>query len=415
VNTGLTPLEPEECNTKPTSKMSKSLQQAYAIAAEGHDLDFYKQVLAEFQEESARLEAEALKKQEEAAAKADKDAKAKDGEAKDKKKKSRKSKAADEDDVEMEDAEAPKSSKKRKKDADSDGEGPKVGISAISLKTATMTNSQQPKKTPKVTKLNAPKTPNGGDSTPAKKASTAKPKKKVTAPKVDEETAEEKKELTEAERLDQREKAILYLRHRLQKGFLSRDQAPKEEEMSAMGEFFGQLEKYDNLEPSIIRTTKIHKVLKAIVKLASIPKDEELGFKRRSAELLEIWNKRMEGESEPAQKSDEKAPETNGEAATAPAASEEPADNKVDAEKVEEAAEKVEEAAEKADEIDEKVEQKMEDLAVVSKDEEKTEEPSTEQPKAAEAEAPAEKAETASDEKDVEGDVSMMTAPEEQS
>ena len=93
MNTGLTPLEPEECNTKPTSKMSKSLQQAYAIAAEGHDLDFYKQVLAEFQEESARLEAEALKKQEEAeakaAAKADKDAKAKDSEAKDKKKKSR--------------------------------------------------------------------------------------------------------------------------------------------------------------------------------------------------------------------------------------------------------------------------------------------------------------------------------------
>lgn len=175
-----------------------------------------------------------------------------------------------------------------------------------------------------------------------------------------------------------------------------------------MGEFFGQLEKYDNLEPSIIRTTKIHKVLKAIVKLASIPKDEELGFKRRSAELLEIWNKRMEGEGETAQKSDEKAPETNGEAATAPAASEEPTDNKVDAEKVEK-------AAEKADEIDEKVEQKMEDLAVESKDEEKTEEPSTEEPKAAEADAPAEKAEPASDEKDVEGDVSMMTAPEEQS
>jgi hypothetical protein len=80
-----------------------------------------------------------------------------------------------------------------------------------------------------------------------------------------------------------------------------------------MAEFFGQLEKYDNLEPSIIRTTKIHKVLKAIVKLASIPKDEELGFKKRSADLLEIWNKRMEGEGEAAPKSaavDEKAPET---------------------------------------------------------------------------------------------------------
>jgi cobalamin biosynthesis protein CobT len=143
VNTGLTPLEPEECTTKPI-KMSKSLQQAYAIAAEGHDLDFYKQVLADFQEESARLEAEAQTKKEEAetkaAAKAEKDAKAKDGEAKDKKKKSRKSKAADEDDIEMEDAEAPKSSKKRKKDADSDGEGPKVCIPVVSPKTTTLTN-----------------------------------------------------------------------------------------------------------------------------------------------------------------------------------------------------------------------------------------------------------------------------------
>ena len=175
-----------------------------------------------------------------------------------------------------------------------------------------------------------------------------------------------------------------------------------------MGEFFGQLEKYDNLEPSIIRTTKIHKVLKAIVKLASIPKDEELGFKRRSAELLEIWNKRMEGESEVAQKSDEKAPETNGEAAAAPAASEEPAENKVDAEKVEE-------AAEKADEVDEKVEEKMEELAVEPKGEEKTEEPSTEEPKATEAGASAEKTASAGDEKEVDGDVSMMTAPEEQS
>jgi len=393
--------------------MSKSLQQAYSIATEAHDLDYYKRLLAEFQEESARLEAEAEKKQEEAeakaAAKAEKDAKAKDGEAKDKKKKARKSKAADEDDVEMEDAEAPKSSKKRKKDADSDGEGPKVSSSVVLPEAATLTDLQQPKKTPKVTKLNAPKTPNGGDSTPAKKASTAKPKKKVTAPKADEETAEENKELTEAERLIQREKAILYLRHRLQKGFLSRDQAPKEEEMSAMGEFFGQLEKYDNLEPSIIRTTKIHKVLKAIVKLASIPKDEELGFKRRSADLLEIWNKRMEGEGEAAQKSEEKAPETNGEAAAAPAASEEPTDNKVDAEKAEE-------AVEKADEIEEKVEEKMEELAVEPKGEDKTVEPNTEESKATEASAPAEKSEQpASDGKEADGDVSMMTAPEEQS
>jgi hypothetical protein len=142
VNTGLTPLDPEECKSKPTGKMTKSLQQAYVIATEEHDLDHFKKILAEFQEESLRLEAEVQKKQEEAeakaAAKAEKDAKAKDGEAKDKKKKARKStsKVTDDDDVEMNDVqEAPKSSKKRKKDADSDGEGPKV--SAIQLTEAT--------------------------------------------------------------------------------------------------------------------------------------------------------------------------------------------------------------------------------------------------------------------------------------
>jgi hypothetical protein len=164
--------------------------------------------------------------------------------------------------------------------------------------------------------------------------------------------------------------------------------------MSAMAEFFGQLEKYDNLEPSIIRTTKIHKVLKAIVKLASIPKDEELGFKKRSADLLEIWNKRMEGEGEAAPKSaaDDKAPETNGETAAAPAASEEP----------------------------DKIEKKVEELTV-EPTEEKTDEPadeaksSEEEPKAADADAPAEKADIAGDDKEVDGDVSMMTAPEEQS
>ena len=130
VNTGLTPLDPEECNSKPSGKMTKALQEAYSIATEGHDIDHFKKILADHQEELARIEAEAQKKQEEAeakaAAKADKDAKAKDAAA-DKKKKPRKSlKGNGEDDVEMEDAEAPKSSKKRKKEADSDGEGPKV-------------------------------------------------------------------------------------------------------------------------------------------------------------------------------------------------------------------------------------------------------------------------------------------------
>jgi len=185
-----------------------------------------------------------------------------------------------------------------------------------------------------------------------------------------------------------------------------------------MADFFGQLEKYDNLEPSIIRTTKIHKVLKAIVKLASIPKDEEYGFKTRSADLLEIWNKRMEGEGEAAPKSaavDEKAPETNGDGATAAAASEEPAEPKAS-----ESADKTEEAAEKADQLEKKVEEmtvepaseKSEGVAAESVEDEK---PTEAEPKTAEADVSAEKTNATSDDKEVDGDVSMMTAPEEQS
>lgn len=218
-----------------------------------------------------------------------------------------------------------------------------------------------------MTKLNAPKTPNGDASATKKSASKSK-KKIVQAPKDEEE--DEKPQMTEAEKLATREKAVLYLRHRLQKGFLSRDQAPQEAEMAAMADFFSQLEAYENLEPAIIRATKVHKVLKAIVKLSSIPKDEEFGFKKRSAAMLEIWNKRMEADGDVAppsatepkapslpavEKAAEKAPQTNGEKPTEPAPAEaEPA--KDDADPKEGAQEEIKEKAEEAaDKLDEKV------------------------------------------------------------
>lgn len=58
-----------------------------------------------------------------------------------------------------------------------------------------------------------------------------------------------------------------------------------------MSEFISKLETYADLEVSIIRSTKINKVLKNIIKLASIPKDEEFNFKKRSHDLLAKWNK----------------------------------------------------------------------------------------------------------------------------
>ena len=82
---------------------------------------------------------------------------------------------------------------------------------------------------------------------------------------------------------------MLYLRHRLQKGFLSRDQPPQEHEMAEMSEHFQLLESLHDLEADIIRFTKVHKVLRAIIKLSSIPKEEDFHFKQRSNDLITAW------------------------------------------------------------------------------------------------------------------------------
>lgn len=66
--------------------------------------------------------------------------------------------------------------------------------------------------------------------------------------------------------------------------------------MKSMSEFISKLEGYSELEVSIIRTTKINKVLKAIIKLSSIPREEEFKFKSRSQTLLDKWNKLLASE-----------------------------------------------------------------------------------------------------------------------
>lgn len=118
-------------------KRSKALWEAYKIAAEGHDLKHFKEVLAEHEQYAREIAEEKAAKDAEKAEKAAKKAeRAEKAATKGEKAAKRKSKGAadeeEEEDVEMEDAEgdeAPKkakSSKKRKKDADSDGETAKV-------------------------------------------------------------------------------------------------------------------------------------------------------------------------------------------------------------------------------------------------------------------------------------------------
>lgn len=57
-----------------------------------------------------------------------------------------------------------------------------------------------------------------------------------------------------------------------------------------MSDYMKQLEVLDNLEGDIIKETKVHKVLKNILKLDRIPRDEELSIKKRSQDLLTRWN-----------------------------------------------------------------------------------------------------------------------------
>lgn len=105
-------MTPDDCKDVSEKGKSKSLLEAYKVAAEGHDLEYFKNMLEQH--------AAAIREDEEAreAKEAEKAEKA------DRKKRKSDAKLAKSDDVDMEDADSSpkKSSKKRKKDAESDDE-----------------------------------------------------------------------------------------------------------------------------------------------------------------------------------------------------------------------------------------------------------------------------------------------------
>lgn len=84
--------------------------------------------------------------------------------------------------------------------------------------------------------------------------------------------------------------------------------------MKAMSDFVSTLESFTDLAVSIIRATKINKVLKAILKLENIPKEDEFQFKARSQALLDKWNKLLtaEGAAGAPAAAPAVAPEANG-------------------------------------------------------------------------------------------------------
>ncbi|KAI0842059.1 hypothetical protein F5Y06DRAFT_167017 [Hypoxylon sp. FL0890] len=270
-NTDLSELDHSTVASMITTKMRKDLQNAHLLAAEQNSLEYYKNVLREFEEQRlAKLEAKKAK-----ASKTPKKAKAAEVAA------------ADEDeDVEMADAEegdeaepVEKKPKSKKRKAEDDANKPKIKL----------TNSSTPKA------ANGVQSPTEKDSTkPVKvKAKSKGGKDKAESKKEKEAPAPKEPELSAEEKRMRKEKEVLFLRHRLQKGLLNRDHEPKEEEMKGMSEFLAKLETFPDLEASIIRVTKINKVLKAILKLDEIPKEEEFQFKPRSQTLLDKWTKTL--------------------------------------------------------------------------------------------------------------------------
>jgi hypothetical protein len=60
--------------------------------------------------------------------------------------------------------------------------------------------------------------------------------------------------------------------------------------MPTMDDHLTALENFRDLEPYIIRITKVAKLLKLILKLTTIPRDDEFKFKERCGKLLAGWN-----------------------------------------------------------------------------------------------------------------------------
>ncbi|KAI0397894.1 hypothetical protein F5Y17DRAFT_295710 [Xylariaceae sp. FL0594] len=273
-NTDLSELDPATVAKLVTPKMRKDLQAAHLLAAEGHDLEYYKNVLQEFEEQRlAKLEAQKTPK----AKTPKKSAKVVDEEG-----------DLEMDDIDEDDGEpSEKKAKSKKRKVDD------------AIKTPQRSESVKKPKI-KLTNTSTPKTANGNQSPSVKdSAKSAKPKTKSSKGGKVAATPKEP-ELTPEERRARKEKEILFLRHRLQRGLLPREGKPVPDEMKQVSDFLAKLETFPDLDVSIIRATKINKVLKAILKLESIPSEDEFRFKPRSQTLLDKWNILLASDTAPA-------------------------------------------------------------------------------------------------------------------
>ncbi|KAF5097817.1 hypothetical protein D0Z03_001335 [Geotrichum reessii] len=91
------------------------------------------------------------------------------------------------------------------------------------------------------------------------------------------------------EHLETRTKLVRSIRHRLQRGFIGR--TPLSEELPDLSNYLGRLEGLPELELSVMRETKIKKLLSAILRTNDIPEENKYKFKSRITTILTGWNK----------------------------------------------------------------------------------------------------------------------------
>lgn len=138
------------------------------------------------------------------------------------------------------------------------------------------------------------------------------------------------------ELLDPETKKVKEWRHKVQKVFLGKAETINPEEMPAADATFKTVEEYDGMTAEHLRTTKIGKVMKRVMQLSDIPRDDEFHFKERAEKLCAKWGAIMAGGEAPKEASTEEGssedvkengdaaahadaePKSEGEAAAAP-------------------------------------------------------------------------------------------------
>lgn len=95
--------------------------------------------------------------------------------------------------------------------------------------------------------------------------------------------------------LERKTREVLFIRHKLQRGFLTPDQEDSgggglpDGQRDELPDLLTQLEKLGDLEARVISATKINKVMRALVKKNDLPRDEELSIRSRAYALLDEY------------------------------------------------------------------------------------------------------------------------------